>query len=131
MLGKSETEPLRHSGGFLIWPELGVLPVWRTEEPSATRRAAACLVNPIGARHPPPPFCVSIDSTEFSSFHKFIRINTCGQFSEVLILKNLWSDKTRQNTVKHGVLVDGENIGVAKFEVAENKKRQLEAGATK
>jgi hypothetical protein len=49
----------------------------------------------------------------------------------VLILKGLWSDKTRQNTVKRGVLVDGENKGVAKFEVAENKKRQLEAGATR
>ncbi|HZV89803.1 MAG TPA: hypothetical protein VFF95_19800 [Candidatus Binatus sp.] len=37
----------------------------------------------------------------------------------------------RQNTAKRGVLVDGENKGVAKFEVAENKKRQLEAGATR
>ena len=42
-----------------------------------------------------------------------------------MILKNLWSDKRRQNTVKRGVLVDGENKGVGKFEVAENKKRQL------
>jgi len=37
----------------------------------------------------------------------------------------------RQNTAKHGVLVDVENKGVAKLEVAENKKRQLEAGGTK
>ena len=61
----------------------------------------------------------------------FIRINTCGWFSEVLILKNLRSDKARQNTVKRGVFADDENKGVAKLEVAENKKRQLEAGATK
>jgi len=65
-------------------------------------------------------------------------MNTCGQFLEVLILRDLGRDKTRQNTAKRGVLVDGENKGVAKFQVAEskrrqaeNKKRQLEAGATK
>jgi hypothetical protein len=39
----------------------------------------------------------------------------------VLILKNLWSHKIRQNTVKRGVLVDVENKGVAKFEVPKTK----------
>jgi hypothetical protein len=62
---------------------------------------------------------------------KSIRINTCGQFPEVLILRDLWSDKTRQNTVKRGVGTNAENKGVAEFELAENKKRQLEAGGTK
>jgi hypothetical protein len=49
----------------------------------------------------------------------------------VLILRDLWSDKTRQNAVKRGVGTSAENIGVAEFELAENKKRQLEAGGTK
>jgi hypothetical protein len=43
----------------------------------------------------------------------------------------LWGDKTRQNTVKRGVIVDIENKGVAKFKGAESKKRQPEAGAKK
>jgi hypothetical protein len=49
-------------------------------------------------------------------------MNTCGRFSEVFILKDLGWDKTRQNTVKHGVFVDVENTGVAEFQVIENKK---------
>jgi hypothetical protein len=79
----------------------------------------------------PPPFSVSVHSKMFSISCKLIRINTCGQFLEVLILRDLWSDKTRQNTVKRGVLAGGENKEVARFELAENKKCQLEAGGTK
>jgi hypothetical protein len=33
----------------------------------------------------------------------------------------LWSDKTRQNTVKRGVGANAENKGVAEFQLAENK----------
>jgi len=57
----------------------------------------------------------------FSLFRKFIRINTCGQFSEVLILMDLCSDKSRQNAVKRGVLVDAENKGVANFSLPKTK----------
>ena len=71
--------------------------------------------NADGTRHPPPPFLVSVHSKVFSLFRKFIRINTCGQFLEVLILRDLRSDKTRQNTAKRGVLVDDENKGVAEL----------------
>jgi hypothetical protein len=80
---------------------------------------------------PPSPFFVNVDSKAVRLFRKFIRINTCGQFLEVLILRDLWSYKTRQNTVKRGVGANAENKGVARFQLAENKKRQLEAGGTK
>jgi hypothetical protein len=41
---------------------------------------------------------------------------------EVLILKDLWSDKTRQNAVKRGVLANVGNKGVTEFQLVENKK---------
>jgi len=83
------------------------------------------------ARGPPPPFSVSVDPKAFGLFYKLIRINTCGQFLEVLILVELWSDKRRQNSAKHGVPANDENKGFVKLRVAENKKRQLGAGAAK
>jgi len=95
------------------------------------RAANADRLTVVYGRGPPPPFLVSVDSKVVSLLRKFIRINTCGQFLEVLILRDLWGDKTRQNTVKRGVWANAENKGVAKFQLEANKKRQLEAGGTK
>lgn len=104
---------------------------WETAKRQPSYRTPSRGRLALGTRHPPPPFSTSIDSKAFSISCKLIRINTCGQFPEVLILKDLRRDKTRQNTVKRGVMAADENKGVAKFELVENKKRQLKAGGTK
>ena len=44
---------------------------------------------------PPPPFFVNADSKGFNVHRKPFRMNTCGHFLEVFILKGLQGQKTR------------------------------------
>ena len=46
-------------------------------------------------RHPPPPFCVSVDSKGLSVNCKPFKMNTCEDFLEVFILKGLRGQKNR------------------------------------
>jgi len=47
------------------------------------------------ARPPLPPFFVSADSKGLNISCKWFRMNTCGDFVEVFILKGLWGQKNR------------------------------------
>ena len=45
--------------------------------------------------YPPPPFFVSADSKGLNIFRKPFKMNTCGNFLEVFILKELRGRKNR------------------------------------
>ena len=48
-----------------------------------------------GTTTPLPPFFVSADSKGLNISCKWFRMNTCGDFVEVFILKGLWGQKNR------------------------------------
>src|SRR5579859_2409976 len=53
----------------------------------------------------PPGFFVSVHSKGLNASRKSCRMNTCGDFLEVLIIKGLLGKKTRQNTMFHERLI--------------------------